>query len=231
MSDRWKHDLAQGALHRFRDWPIKSMRQTPGAYTIWDQAGRLIYVGIAKEGKKGLRGRLGDHANGGRGGDRFNVYVADRFVLQQLTPSQISEISAGALSFDSLVKEYNHDHFAFRVHETATDTEAKDIEKTIKAGHWPAGRPFLNPSESVSETVSAEVRLSPQPGRAKETGEMTDQELKAALKKFRQHLEKVGYKAEPLKFRMDGASRFALFLADRPLGFGDRIPEEWRGKR
>ena len=144
------------------------MRQTPGAYTIWDPAGRLIYVGIAKEGKKGLRGRLGDHANGGRGGDRFNVYVADRFVLPQLTPSQISEIGAGALSFDSLVKEYNHDHFAFRVHETATETEAKDIEETIKSGHWPAGKPFLNPSESVLETMSAEVRLSPQPGRTKE---------------------------------------------------------------
>ena len=147
MSDRWEHDLEHGPFHRFRDWPIESVRQTPGVYTIWDQGGRLIYVGIAKKGKKGLRGRLGDHANGGRGGDRFNVYVADRFVLSQLTLPQISEISAGALSFDSLVKEYNHNHLAFRVHETATDTEAKDIEKTIKAGNWPAGKPFLNPSK------------------------------------------------------------------------------------
>ena len=43
-----------------------------GVYTIWDQDGSFIYVGMATK-NRGLRGRLAEHANGNRAGDRFNV--------------------------------------------------------------------------------------------------------------------------------------------------------------
>ena len=144
MTD-WEHALEHGPLHRFRDWPVSSVRRTPGVYTVWDQDGRLVYVGIAIEGMNGLRGRLASHANGRRSEDTFNVYVADRFVLPKLTRSEICKISTGALSFDGLVKKYNRGHLTFRVHETATAAEAADIEQKIKAGQWLAGEPFLNP--------------------------------------------------------------------------------------
>ena len=128
LADRERETDARGLHHLGSGWPIDLRRNS-------------------KEGKEGAARSAWRSCERRPGGDRFNVYVADRFVLSQLTLPQISEISAGALSFDSLVKEYNHNHLAFRVHETATDTEAKDIEKTIKAGNWPAGKPFLNPSK------------------------------------------------------------------------------------
>ena len=73
------HELESGRLHRFGDWPIETVPESPGVYTVWDQAGRFIYVGKATTG--GLFGRLKSRANGRRGGDQFSVYVADRFVL------------------------------------------------------------------------------------------------------------------------------------------------------
>ena len=138
----WRHDLEHGPLHRFEDWPVESVPREPGVYTIRDQ-GRFIYVGIA-EGKKGLRGRLGSHAGGRRGGDQFNVYVADRLVLPLLERSQIDEIADGKLSFDGLVKNYVRKHLGFRFH-VCTPADARKIEETIKAGQWPPGKPLLNP--------------------------------------------------------------------------------------
>ena len=92
--------LEHGRLHRFKDWPIDAVPKEPGIYTVWNQPGEFLYVGIALEGKNGLRGRLGSHANGRRGGDQFNVYVADRLVLQLLDAEQIAQITAGKLLFD-----------------------------------------------------------------------------------------------------------------------------------
>ena len=142
----WKRDLKRGQLHRFQDWPQvrRDVPTKPGVYTIWDQEGRFIYVGIATE-RRGLRARLAEHANGGRGGDKFNVYIADRVLLPRLTPEQISGIGDGTLSFDALVKEHNRDCLAVRVHVTATDEDARQLEKAIRAGRWPGGKPWLNP--------------------------------------------------------------------------------------
>ena len=134
----WRYALEHGPLRRFEDW--KSVPREPGVYTIWDQ-GRFIYVGIA-ERKEGLRGRLGMHASGKRGNDQFNVYVADRFVLPQLEQSQIDEIAAGAPLFDDLVKDYVRERLGFRFHVCTPDDDApSDIEKTIKVGKWPPGKP------------------------------------------------------------------------------------------
>ena len=135
------HELESGRLHRFGDWPIESVPESPGVYTIWDQAGQFLYVGKAKTG--GLFGRLKSHANGRRGGDQFSVYVADRFVLRLLTPERIAQISAGTLRFDELVRDYTRDRLGFRFSPT---TDADSIEDAIRAGRWPHGkRPMLNP--------------------------------------------------------------------------------------
>ena len=75
------HELEHGRLYRFKDWPIDAVPKEPGVYTVWNEVSEFLYVGIAKkghlEGKNGLRGRLGSHANGRRGGDQFNVYALD----------------------------------------------------------------------------------------------------------------------------------------------------------
>ena len=132
------HELEHGRLHRFRDWPIKTVRNIPGAYTIWHQA-RFLYVGIAG----GLSNRLGSHATGRRSGDQFNVYVSDRLVLQTLTPQQIAQIADGTLRFDALIREYVRDHLSFRF---CSCTDAREIERMIRAGRWPYGqKPALNP--------------------------------------------------------------------------------------
>ncbi len=72
----WKRDLKRGQLYRFRDWPQvrRDVPTKPGVYTIWDQEGRFIYVGIATE-RRGLCARLAEHANGGRGGDRSTSLI------------------------------------------------------------------------------------------------------------------------------------------------------------
>ena len=62
---------------------------------------------------------------------------------------------------------------------------------------------------------------------------LTDQELRNSLKAFRLHLESQGYKTGdpgPLEHRMDGASRFALFLAGRPVRYGEGPPDDWQGR-
>lgn len=139
MTD-WRHDLQHGPLHRFEDWPVKSVPRELGVYTIWDQQGRFIYVGRSK----GLSGRLGMHAGGRRSGNEFAVYVADRFVLPRLEQSQIDEIAAGAPLFDDLVKDYVRERLGFRFHVCTPDDDARVIEKEIKAGNWPPRKPLLN---------------------------------------------------------------------------------------
>ena len=82
--------LSAGTLYWFRDWPNEAVpRFGAGVYTIWHKDGRFIYVGMSgrsitsdsKPGKSphGLYIRL--KATGGRSGDQFCVYVADRLVL------------------------------------------------------------------------------------------------------------------------------------------------------
>ena len=69
-----------------------------------------------------------------------------------------------------------------------------------------------------------------QPTAVNQERKMTEEELQDKLRAFHQHLEHQGYKPGPLGFRMDGASRFALFLAGRPLRKGEGPPDDWRGR-
>lgn len=156
--------LQSGSLAPFCDWPALSVpKVAAGVYTIWDGE-RLIYVGMAGRkltqdgiararadgGKEdGLRKRLASHSKGQRSGDQFCVYVADRFVLGTLSDAQVHEISAGVLSFDSLVRDYIHRHLSYRWLETADGTAACQMELVVRAGALPAGVPFLNPKGSA----------------------------------------------------------------------------------
>ena len=153
-------DLETGHLHLFSNFAAAAVpKNIAGVYTIWD-GDRFIYVGIggiqirytepdeeAEPAKPvaGLRGRLAQHSTGGRSGDKFCIYVCDRFVLPSLTPQQIGEVGAGRLSLDRLTRDWIHARYSFRYIHTRSGDEARQIENEVKAGALAAGRPFLNP--------------------------------------------------------------------------------------
>jgi hypothetical protein len=125
----------------------------PGVYTIWRNVD-FIYVGIAGRSLdltiehkriRGVRDRLDSHWRGRRSGDQFAVYVCDRLVLPQLTPSQISQISAGELSLDALTRVYIHQHLSYRFIVLPSFSEAMAIESSFAKGDTPIGKPLLNP--------------------------------------------------------------------------------------
>src|SRR4051794_13283961 len=87
--------LQHGVIYWFSDWPIAAVPRSGSiVYTIWDRAGRFIYVGMAgRAGATGAGpfGRLASHASGRRSGDQFCIYICDRFVLAG-SHNRISEI-------------------------------------------------------------------------------------------------------------------------------------------
>ena len=195
------HELQYGQLLAFKDWPVKTVPQAPGAYTIWNQAEQFLYVGIALEG--GLFSRLRSHANGRRGGDQFNVYVADRLVLQMLTPEQIAQISAGTLSFDELIRDYTRVHLSFRF---CLSTDPVSIERLIRAGRWPHGtRPILNP-DGPSRADRPPDKPIPNPTEGQER--MTEQQLEEEFRNMRARIS--GIETMALLFGI----RFANELKD-----------------
>ena len=120
----------------------QAIPEKPGVYSVW-LGTHLIYVGIAV---KSLRSRLVSHASGRRGGDQFNIYVSDRFVLPTLGSIEIREVSEGALSLDALTREFIRHELAFRFVVTATGGEARTAERIIRTrGLADSGPPLLNP--------------------------------------------------------------------------------------
>jgi len=156
--------LASGPLARFCDWPNSTIPLVAaGVYTVWDDA-RLIYAGMAGRSLtreaiverrqsavvKGLRQRLGSHASGRRSGDQFCVYVADRLVLTTLSSSEITQIGAGELSLDALVRRYIHQHLSYRWVEMPDGISAYALEVQVCRGVLAAGLPFLNARRPAS---------------------------------------------------------------------------------
>jgi len=148
--------LAHGPLRWFRDWPDASVpRFGAGVYTIWDSEGRFIYVGMSGRGitggmaipnrPHGLVTRLHSHAQGRRSGDQFCVYVADRFVLPTLSAEEIADIGSQRHSLDAYVRRYIHQHLGYRFSLCGEGAEAAAIERQIRLGEWPLGKPLLNP--------------------------------------------------------------------------------------
>jgi hypothetical protein len=65
--------LKDGPVHRFSEFRTLGdvvPSASAGVYTIWDESGRLVYVGIAGRNPDGtgLDGRLRSHASGRRSG-------------------------------------------------------------------------------------------------------------------------------------------------------------------
>ena len=102
MNENIKH-LTSGPRHLFFDWPVAEVPEVAaGLYSIW-KGDQFVYIGMSGRsatpeelerrrqiGKTfGLFNRLAAHASGRRSGDQFCVYVADVFVLPQLTTSEI----------------------------------------------------------------------------------------------------------------------------------------------
>jgi hypothetical protein len=143
--------LEVGPLHRFAEYATLTdviPGSGAGVYTIWDDAGGLVYAGIAgrnPEGK-GLASRLRSHADGRRSGDQFCVYVADHYVMPELSREQIEAIRDSRLSMDALVREKIHTTFGFRFIVVDDYATAIQVENSVKSGRLKAGRPRLNPS-------------------------------------------------------------------------------------
>lgn len=146
--------LESGSVHRFAEFEsVAAELPSAGAlvYTIWDDAGVLVYVGVSGRSptsQTGPRGRLRSHWKGRRSGDQFNVYVADHYVLPELSKDQIEAIAAEdpSLYMDDLVAGVIRERFSFRVAVVPDYRSALRLEKAVKAGELSAGRPRLNPT-------------------------------------------------------------------------------------
>jgi hypothetical protein len=140
--------LRNGPLHRFAEFhEIAHLPRTgAGVYTIWDDDGELVYVGIAGRNMngKGLHGRLKSHYQGRRSGDQFCVYVSDRYVLAELSAEDRTGIASGAVSMDEKVRDYIRAHFAFRFVTSDDYASAMRVETAIKRGTL-GEPPRLNP--------------------------------------------------------------------------------------
>ena len=142
--------LRDGSAHRFSEFrTLGAIVPSTGAgvYTIWDDAGGLVYVGIAGRNPqgRGLASRLRSHASGRRSGDQFCVYVADHYVMPDLTQAQIEAIRDSEVSMDALVREYIHRRFVFRIASVNSYATAMAVENEIKSGGL-GKPPRLNPT-------------------------------------------------------------------------------------
>ena len=134
-------ELNQAPLHKFSDWPNRSVpKGSPGVYLIYDQS-ELIYVGMAS---KTLFNRLNQHARGSRSGDQFCVYVCDRLVLPSLSPEEIKEVSTGALLLDQRVKAYVRGNLSYRSLTVSSEQVARELENHGLRSAQEQGQSLLN---------------------------------------------------------------------------------------
>ena len=151
-------ELQDATALRFADWPdVRVPRRAAGVYTIWRQE-NLLYAGMSGRGAQvedfvvssdgkaaGLWTRLNSHASGRRSGDQFNVYICDRFIVPALTRDQQQAIAAGQLLLDHMTRDFIRQNLAYRFLVCRDGTDALEIERHVRAGQLPAGRPYLNP--------------------------------------------------------------------------------------
>jgi hypothetical protein len=140
--------LEQGPLHPFADFETVAdiPREGAAVYTIWDDAGALIYVGVSGRSatsRTGPWGRLRSHWRGKRSGDQFCVYVADHYVLPELSEEQVQAIAANdpSLFMDDLVASVIRERFSFRLTVVPDYSTALKLEAAIKSGELAAGTP------------------------------------------------------------------------------------------
>jgi hypothetical protein len=156
LSAQQVFELGAGAAYSFADWPSPEVPTFgAGVYTIWDNEGRFIYVGMSGRSitaetsrpntPHGIYTRLHSHASGRRSGDQFCVYVADRLVLPKLSQEDIAAIASGRHQMDAFVRLYIHENLSYRFVILPDGAAAREAEAAIKRGEWGHGKPLLNP--------------------------------------------------------------------------------------
>jgi len=100
---------------------------------------------LAPATAKGLWTRLNSHASGRRSGDQFNIYICDRFIVPALTSGQQDDIGAGRLLLDQMTRSFIREHLSYRFVVHQDGAQALAVERAVRAGSLPAGRPYLNP--------------------------------------------------------------------------------------
>ena len=124
-----------------------------GIYTVWLPDGRLLYAGMsgrkeldpASVTRKGLWTRLNSHASGQRSGDKFCIYVCDRFIIPTLTADQLQAAGDGALRLDELTKRYVRESLTYRFVTALDSSGAFRVERLVQGGALEVGKPILNP--------------------------------------------------------------------------------------
>jgi len=150
--------LNSSPMYKFMDWPNRDMPSiAAGIYTIYDNHGQFIYVGMAgadlnefkindkiKSNKRsGLFDRLNSHANGYRSGDRFNIYIGDLFILPILNSNEIKKILDKELSFDTFIKNYIRKNLSYKYLITP-NTVVRELEKFIQVNGINGELPSIN---------------------------------------------------------------------------------------
>lgn len=93
----------------------------------------------------GLWTRIASHASGRLSGDQFCVYVANRYVVPELTTWQLPLFASGELNLDELTRRYITEHFSYSFALTAGSQEAHDLERVARRGLTFGVKPTLNP--------------------------------------------------------------------------------------
>lgn len=134
-----KEELLQSEMLKFNNKIPTTLKSISGVYSIWDNM-KLIYIGKSTN----LHERLNDHRKGNRGGDSFNIYIFDRFILGRLSNEEIKSISEGGLNANTIVKNYIQSKLSYRISkvkkENISSVENELRQFGLGSGHYP----FLN---------------------------------------------------------------------------------------
>jgi hypothetical protein len=95
--------------------------------------------------QKGLWTRLNSHASGARSGDKFNIYVCDRFIIPTLSADQLQAVGDGTLLLDVLTKRYIREYLGYRFAIMLDSASAFRVERLVQGGALDGGKPILNP--------------------------------------------------------------------------------------
>src|SRR5207302_1507916 len=108
---------------RFSDWPDKTLEKGPtGGYTLWNEQ-KFFYAGISYKDAKdaltnpqaaGVWGRLNHHARG-FGESHLRTYVAERYVIPDLTRGERESLRRGAIRMSEKISDYIRNSLTYRV--------------------------------------------------------------------------------------------------------------------
>jgi hypothetical protein len=160
VSEPQVRPLQDGPARWLRDWRTDTaVKYRTGLYALW-HGDRFLYVGIARtasspgpegDGKWGLWGRLGTHANGAS--RMLWRKIATRFVVPDLTDDDRDAMARGHADelLDQRVRAWLHEHVRYRTLITPDGPTAGRLESHVRRVGLPdAGPPELNPHRQRS---------------------------------------------------------------------------------